>query len=76
VEQCGKSIRVYLPFLSETQDEKQYRVVMDRERWLSIVMGENFRTDARSADALAERIPLPESLARDLAFRLEAGMHL
>lgn len=72
VEQCGKSIRIYLPFLSETQDEKQYRVVMDRERWFSVVMGENFRTDARSTDALAERIPLPESLARDLAFRLEA----
>lgn len=72
VEQCGKSIRVYLPFLAETQDEKQYRVVMDRERWFSVVMGESFRTDARSTEALAERIPLPESLARELAFRLEA----
>ena len=72
VEQCGKSIRVYLPFLAETQDEKQYRVVMDRERWFSVVMGENFRTDTRSTEALAERIPLPESLARELAFRLEA----
>ena len=74
VEQCGKSIRVYLPFLAETQDEKQYRVVMDRERWFSVVMGESFRTDARSTEALAERIPLPESLARELAFRLEAHL--
>lgn len=76
VEQCGKSIRVYLPFLSETQDEKQYRVVMDRERWFSVVMGEHFRADARSTDALAERIPLPESLARELAFRLQVNDEL
>jgi len=71
VEKCGKPIRIYLPYLAATQDEKQYRVVMDRERWFSVVMGENFRTDARSTDALAERIPLPEALARELAFRLE-----
>ncbi len=72
VEQCGKPIRIYLPFLAETQDEKQYRVVMDRERWFSVVMGESFRTDARSTEVLAERIPLPDSLAHELAFRLEA----
>ncbi len=72
VEQCGHPIRLYLPYLGETQDEKQYRVVMDRERWFGVVMGESFKTDARSTDRLAERVPLPESLARELAFRLEA----
>ena len=73
VEQCGQPIRVYLPYLGETQDEKQYRVVMDRERWFRVVMGENFRTDARSTDRLAERVPFPEALASQLAFRLEAN---
>ncbi len=72
VEQCGQPIRLYLPYLGQTQDEKQYRVVMDRERWFGVVMGESFKTDARSTDRLAERVPLPESLARELAFRLEA----
>ena len=73
VEQSGgQPIRLYLPYLGETQDEKQYRVVMDRERWFGVVMGESFKTDARSTDRLAERVPLPESLARELAFRLEA----
>ena len=72
VEQCGQPIRLYLPYLGETQDEKQYRVVMDRERWFGVVMGESFKTDARSTDRLAERVPLPESRARELAFRLEA----
>ncbi len=70
-EQCGKPIYVYLPYVSETQDEKMYRVVMDRERWFSVVMGEKFDVSAHATDKLASRIPLPASLARQLAFRLE-----
>jgi hypothetical protein len=69
--QDGQPIRVYMPYLAETQDEKMYRVVMDRERWFSVVMGEKFRVDARTTDKLAQRVPLPESLAGKLAFRLE-----
>jgi len=70
VETCGQPIRIYLPFLAETQDEKMFRVVMDRERWFSVVMGEKFCVDARSTEKLAQRVPLPSSLAADLAFRL------
>lgn len=71
-ERSGQPIRVYLPYLAETQDEKQYRVVMDRERWFSVVMGEKFKVDARNTEKLASRIPLPESVAQQLAFRLVA----
>ena len=71
VEHCGEPIHVYLPYLAETQDEKMYRVVMDRERWFNVVMGEQFKVDARSTEALAQRIPLPLSVAQELAFRLE-----
>jgi superfamily II DNA/RNA helicase len=70
-ENCGQPIRVYLPFVAETQDEKMYRVVMDRERWFSVVMGERYKVDARSTEALANRLPFPESAAGQLAFRLE-----
>ncbi|CAN5127178.1 hypothetical protein BH10CYA1_BH10CYA1_64590 [soil metagenome] len=70
-EQCGKPICIYLPYLAATQDEKMYRVVMDRERWFKVVMGENMKIDARTTDKLAQRVPLPESLAKKLAFRLE-----
>jgi superfamily II DNA or RNA helicase len=73
VERCGQSIQVYLPYLAETQDEKMYRVVMDRERWFSVVMGEQLKPDARTTDKLAQRVPLPMSLARKLAFRLEVA---
>lgn len=38
-EHAGKPIRVYLPYVEGCQDEKLFRVVMDRERWFGVVMG-------------------------------------
>ena len=72
-EQCGKSIHIYHPFVAATQDEKMYSVVMDRERWFNILMGENYKEDLESTDKLAERVPLPESIVRELAFKLEVS---
>ena len=73
VERCGQPIRVYLPYLAETQDEKMYRVVMDRERWFNVVMGAKFKVDARTTEKLARRVPLPATVAQELAFRLEVS---
>jgi hypothetical protein len=70
-ERCGEPIYVYMPYLSETQDEKMYRVVMERERWFNIVMGEKYKVDAFTTDKYAERVPLPEELANELSFKLE-----
>ena len=70
IERCGNPLRIYLPFIAETQDEKMYRVVMDRERWFKVVMGEKIKMDARSTDKLASRIPLPEAAAEKLMFKL------
>jgi hypothetical protein len=50
---------VYLPYLAETQDEKMYCVVMDRERWFSEVMGEQLKSDVRFTDWLASESPCP-----------------
>lgn len=69
-ERCGHPIHVYLPYIAETQDEKMYRVVMDRERWFSVVMGEKYQVDARTTEKLASRVPFPEMAAQELAFRL------
>ena len=49
-----------------------YRVVMDRERWFNVVMGEDYRIDAKTTDKLANRIPFPNAAAQDLAFKLES----
>jgi superfamily II DNA/RNA helicase len=70
-ELCGQSINVFLPYVAETQDEKMYRVVIDRERWFNIVMGEKFKIDVSGTDKLAERIILPERIIQELQFRLE-----
>lgn len=70
-ERCRRSIQVYLPYIGETQDEKMYRVVMDRERWFSVVMGEKFSVDVRTTEAIAARMPFPEAAAAGLAFRLD-----
>ena len=71
---CERSLQPvhrYLPFVAETQDEKQYRVVMDRERWFRVVMGDDYRTDALTTEAIASRVPLPEAAAAGLRFLVD-----
>ena len=68
VERCGQPIKIYFPYIAMTQDEKMYRVVMDRERWFSVVMGENYKMDAKTTEKLAERIMFPEIAAKALSF--------
>lgn len=70
VEKCGEPICIYLPYISETQDEKMYKVVMDRERWFKIIMGEKYPVDVRTTDKIAERIALPQKIVEDLSFKL------
>ena len=51
-------------------------MVMDRERWFNVVMGEHrFKVDAHSTEVLAQRVPLPLSVALELSFRLEVKPH-
>ena len=71
VERAGQPIHVYLPYIAETQDEKMYRVVMDRERWFNVVMGEQYKPDLQTTEQLANRIPFPQSAAEALTFRLD-----
>lgn len=70
-ESCGRPIHVYLPFLAETYDEKMYRVVIDRERWFNVVMGEDYKVDAKTTERHANRVSFPASAAAELAFGLE-----
>ena len=69
-ETVSKSIGVFLPYIGGTQDEKQYRVVMDRERWFQVLMGEDYRTDESHTEKSAERVVLPIAAAEALAFDL------
>lgn len=69
-ETVAKPIEVFLPYVGGTQDEKQFRVVMDRERWFQVLMGADYRTDEAFTEKAAERIPLPPAAAKALAFDL------
>ena len=69
-ETVSKPIEVFIPYIGGTQDEKQYRVVMDRERWFQVLMGEDYRTDESYTEVVAERVWLPDAVAKTLAFDL------
>ena len=69
-ERVKQPIHLYMPYVAETQDEKMFRVVRDRERWFQIVMGETYEVDEAATDARAARLPLPSSVQKQLAMRL------
>ena len=72
VENCGEPIHSYLPYLSATQDEKMFKVVMDRERWFKVVMGDTVKIDsAFETEKLANRVKFPEEAAEKLMFKLQ-----
>lgn len=48
-----------------------YRVVMDRERWSNVVMGEDYRVDMRTTEKLADRVTFQIEAANELAFHLK-----
>ena len=69
-EMTGLPVKVYLPFIEGAQDEKQFRVMRDRERWFNVVMGERLELDEWSTDRLAERVELPDAAAVGVAMDL------
>lgn len=73
-EQVGKPIRVYLPYVAATQDEKMYRVVRDRDRWFQIVLGATYSPDElaeSNSEKRSQRVPLPTSVQSMLALNLD-----
>ena len=63
-------ISVYLPYLAGAADERQYRVMTEREQWFRVVMGQDevARLITRDSDTVAR---LPGSIADELSFNLE-----
>lgn len=69
-EAVGQPVVIYELYLAGTHDEKMFRVVKDRERWFGIGMGQTPDSDELSTERQAERIPLPDPLARELTMDL------
>ena len=75
-ERSGQSIRVYLPYVEGCQDEKLFRVVMDRERWFGIVMGAEesmarvLKASAWEIERMATDLPVPQAMVEELRLHL------
>ena len=64
-----QSIVVCLPYLAGTADERQYRVMLDRERWFRVVMGQDEVAKLITPD-VESAVPLPSALTDELTFDL------
>ena len=64
-----ESIVVYLPYLAGTADERQYRVMSDRERWFRVVMGQDEVGKLITPESDGA-VPLPDIISTDLSFNL------
>jgi superfamily II DNA or RNA helicase len=62
-------IFVYLPYLAGTADERQYRVMSDREQWFRIVMGQDEVARLITPEATCT-VRLPEAISEGLSFKL------
>jgi len=66
-------ILAYLPYLAGTADERQYRVMSDRERWFRVVMGQDEVAKLITPES-SNSVPLPECMAKELSFNLCVGL--
>ncbi|HRZ55557.1 MAG TPA: C-terminal helicase domain-containing protein [Candidatus Paceibacterota bacterium] len=63
-------IVVYLPYLAGTADERQYRVMSDREQWFRVVMGQDEVARLITPES-APAVPLPAAASEELSFHLD-----
>lgn len=63
-------IVMYLPYLAGTADERQFRVMSERERWFRVVMGQDEVAKLITPDS-AGSIPLPAAISDNLSFKLD-----
>jgi len=62
-------ILLYLPYLAGTADERQYRVMADREQWFRVVMGQDEVARLITPES-ASALLLPETVSNTLSFGL------
>jgi superfamily II DNA/RNA helicase len=62
-------IVVYLPYLAGTADERQYRVMSEREQWFRVVMGQDEVARLITPDN-TPAVPLADAIAQGLNFDL------
>ena len=66
-------IVAYLPYLGGAADERQFKVMRDREQWFQVVMGQQAVEKLITAEAAEATHPLPRSITESLAFDLSVA---
>lgn len=69
-ERSSLPVVVYEPYVGGTHDERQFRVVKDRERWFAIVMGDSANSGPAEGEGADSHVPLPLELAKRLTVDL------
>ena len=62
-------VTVYLPYLAGAADDRQFKVMTEREQWFRVVMGQDQVARLISPDS-EETIPLPRTISDELTFSL------
>ena len=65
----NQPIVVYTPYLAGTADERQFKVMSDREQWFRIVMGQDAVAKLITTES-DNTMPLPAEISDKLNFRL------
>lgn len=63
-------IVAYLPYLSGAADERQFKVMRDREQWFQVVMGQQAVEQLITAESAERSHALPRAITEGLAFDL------
>jgi len=63
-------IEIFLPYVEGTADERQFRVMTDREQWFRIVMGQDEVASLIPPESRLHNWQLPEAFSRNLTFNL------
>ena len=63
-------IHVYLPYLAGASDERQFRVMSDREQWFRVVMGQDEVARLIPDEVETANRPLPTAFLKEMSFDL------
>ena len=66
-------IMSYLPYIGGGADERQFRVMRDREQWFQVVMGQDAVANLITAESVDATFPLPTAVVESLAFDLSVS---
>jgi hypothetical protein len=68
--QGRQPIVVYLPYLAGTADERQYRVMSDREQWFRVIIGQDEVARLITPESMAG-VRLPDAISAELVLKLK-----